>query len=252
MMKRNMNISIKAFVKGFGTAALVVVAALASGTEARASFITFDTVPGYGTPTDGMSIGSQYAASTGMTFSLEGGGTPVMAEAGGTRTAFQGYGGGADEMAPGQFVGSWFLTDDGIVDKIAPTLNISYSSANSHVGGEILDIDGTEAWQINAYDAANTLLGSLFISSSSSGTGDGIATPWAFNHLLDDISLVQIVYTGGYEHGIGVGYDNFWTQNPPDLNPGVSTPAPASLTMLATGLMALVIPAWRRKRRGSN
>jgi hypothetical protein len=246
-----MSMSIKAFKKGFGTAALVVVAALASGIEARASFITFDTVPGYGTPTDGMSIGSQYAASTGMTFSLDGGGTPVIAGEGGPRTAFQGYGAAPDQMAPGQLVGPWFLTDNGVVDMTAPTLDISYSSANSHVGGDILDIDGTEAWQINAYNAANSLIDSMLITSSSIGTGDGIATAWAFNHLLSDISLVQIVYAGGYEHGIGVGYDNFWTQNPPDLNPGVSTPAPASLTMLATGLMALVIPVWRRKRMGS-
>jgi hypothetical protein len=244
-----MNISIRAFKKGFGASALVAVAALVSSTDARASFITFDTVPGFGTPTDGMSIGSQYAALTGMTFSLEGGGTPLIAGEGEPRTAFQGYGGVADQMAPGQLVGPWFLTDDGIVGMTAPTLDISYSSANSHVGGDILDIDGTEAWQIQAYNSSNSLLDSILITSSSSGTGDGIATSWAFNHLLADISLVKIVYAGGYEHGIGVGYDNFWTQNPPDLTPGVSTPEPASLTMLVTGLVAVAFPVWRRKRR---
>ncbi|HTI50227.1 MAG TPA: PEP-CTERM sorting domain-containing protein [Planctomycetaceae bacterium] len=198
-----------------------------------------------------MSIGSQYAASTGMTFSLEGAGTPVIASEGGARTAFQGYGGAPDQLAPGQLGGPWFLTDDGVVAKTAPTLDISYSSAFSHVGGEILDIDGTESWQIEAYNSAHTLLDSILIASSSSGTGDGIATAWAFNHLLADISLVRIVYMGGFEHDVGVGYDNFWTGSLPDLTPGVTTPEPASLTLLGTGLLALVVPAWRRHRRRS-
>ncbi len=213
---------------------------------ARASLISFESVHGSGSPADGMSIGTQYASSTGMSFSLQGGGSPVLANAGGSRTAFQGYGGQPDLPAPGEAVGSWFLTDDGVVGPPPLPLIVSFASPVGMAGGQILDIDGTESWRIEAYDGADTLLDSVTLSSSTAHAGDGLATDWAFLRVTADIARIELIFTGAYDHDIGEAFDNFWTDT---VTPHVTnTPEPSTIVLLLTGVVAGGIPLWRRRR----
>lgn len=223
----------------------IVLTTCLAGT-ARASLISFESVPGSGSPVDGTSINTQYAASTGMSFSLLGGGSPVLAKVGGSRTAFQGYGGQPDQPAPGEAVGSWFLTDDGIVGPPPLPLIVSFTGPVAIAGGQILDIDGTESWRIEAYDSSNTLLDSLILSSSTPHAGDGLATDWSFLRLSADIAWIELIFTGLYDHDIGEAFDNFFTDAV--TTHVTQTPEPSTIVLLATGMVAVGIPLWRRRR----
>lgn len=75
--------------------------------NARADTVTFEAIPG-GMPVDGMTIDNQFQADFGVTFSLEGGGAPILAQVGGPLTAFQGFNGLPDTPAPGTNTGSFF------------------------------------------------------------------------------------------------------------------------------------------------
>lgn len=208
--------------------------------SAHASFIVdFETVPG-GSPSEGLAINTQYAASTGMSFSLLGGGSPILAEVGAPRTAFQGPGVGDDNMAPGQGTGSFFLTTASALTQTIPaTLAVSYAAPVAIAGGYILDLDGSEAWRVDAFDSANNLLDSISLTTASPNAGDGLATGWSFSRAVDDISSVQIVYTGGLQMAVGFAWDNFSTTH---------VPLPSSLALLLTGGLSLLAPAWRRRR----
>lgn len=231
--------SMQAFLKvcvGFG---LFATTACWSA-PAQASFIVdFETVPN-GVPTDGMTIDTQYAATQMMTFSLLGGGSPILAEIGAPRTAFQGIDGQPDIPADGQGVGSYFLTANGEVTFGAPkTLVVDYATPFGNVGGYILDIDGYEAWRIDAFDSSNNLLDSISLTTASPNAGDGLATGWSFFRPANDIAQIQLVYTGGLQWEIGFAWDNFSASH---------APLPSSLALLLTGGLGLLVPAWRRRR----
>ncbi len=174
------------------------------------AIIDFETVPGVGVPTEGTSISNQYQASDGVSFSLEGGGFPVIAEAGSPRTAFAGYpsGAGDDTPAPGQGVGTFFLTDDGVVEGIPQALIISYDSPVAAASGVIIDIDGDEAWDVEARNSSGVVIDTVSLSSGDPDTGDGIATPWSFSHPFADIDSLRIVYVGE-QNIVGLAFDNF-------------------------------------------
>ena len=75
--------------------------------------IDFETLP-TGVPFEGAQISNQYYADFGLTFELENGNFPVLAQVGNPTTAF-GSAFGNDTPAPGQNIGSFFLTDDGLL-----------------------------------------------------------------------------------------------------------------------------------------
>ena len=192
--------------------AAIIVALFVAATSLRAQTITFETLPDGSTPTDGMQISTQYQASFGVSFSLEGGGFPVIAKVGAPTTAFLGP---PDSTAPDQpasqhlaKVGSFFLTDDGRIDTVPKPLLISYTTPVRQASGMILDIDSPEQWRVEARDATNALLESVILTPDSYDAGDGGVTPWAFTRSTADISLIRISYIGSGSI-VGLGFDNF-------------------------------------------
>jgi hypothetical protein len=118
--------------------------------------IDFESVPGEVAPREGMEIRNQYLASQGISFELEGGGAPVLAEVGPPMTAFGGPGRRhADNPAPGQGVGRFFLTDDGTLNQVAKALIVRYASPTAAASGVLLDIDLTERFAIEAIRASS-------------------------------------------------------------------------------------------------
>ena len=85
--------------------------------------ITFESIPG-GTATDGMAVDTQFAETHGVSFALEGGGSPVLAKVGSPGTAFQGYESREDEPAPGQHTDRFSLQT---TELLADLLNLSSS-----------------------------------------------------------------------------------------------------------------------------
>jgi hypothetical protein len=214
------------------SAALLVFLVLAFAHTPAHALIDFENVPSIGVPSEGDPIGTQYEASEGVSFFLEGGGLPVIAKVGSPRTAFAGPPSnmGDDNPAPGTNVGSYFLTDDGVVGPIPPALIIAYSAPVSAASGVIVDIDGTEAWEIQARNASGAILETIRLSSGDAGTGDGRAKGWSFSRSAADIDSIRIVYVG-QQSIVGLALDNF------------SPTTPASARVTATGFTALLLMA---------
>lgn len=200
-------------------------------TGAVAQVISFETVPGVGTPTEGLLISDQYQATVGVTFSLLGGGSPRIAQVGDPPTAFYGPPSSTtfDTPAAGQNVGSFFLTDDGVVGGTS-TLVITYSSPSAAASGVILDIDGSEQFLIEARNAANEVLDSVTITAGDPNTGDGIATPWSFSLGSNVISFIHIETVTN----AGLAFDNF---NATSAGESGSVPIP---TLSEWGLLLLL------------
>lgn len=174
---------------------------------AFAQVIDFETVPVVGTPTEGLAISNQYQATAGVTFSLASGGSPVIAQVGCPATAFFGPPGstGCDNPDGDQGVGSFFLTDDGVIPGPQSTLIISYDNPSAAASGVILDIDGSEQFLIEARDSSDAVLDSVTLSAGDAATGDGIATPWSFDLGSNVISSIRIQSLTT----AGLAFDNF-------------------------------------------
>lgn len=190
---------------------LATLAFLASSQQARA-IVGFETIP-YGTLAEGMAISNQYTLSDGITFNLAGGTKPILAQVGAPGYAFTGYGGVDDTPAPGQNVGSFFLVDPTtpIQTGVPLDLLVTYSAPVQFASGGILDIDGTEGWLVQAFNASAVVIGSLSFSPSSLGAGDAIETMWSFSHASADIKAIRIHYNGTQVENIGYAWDNFST-----------------------------------------
>jgi len=207
---------------------IMLWASLINSANISAATIDFETIPG-GTPSDGLSISTQFLASEGVSFSLEGGGNPVLAQVGDPRTAFQGYNLLPDQPAPGTNAGQFFLTDDGVVGAPPLALLIDYSSPVSAASGIILDIDGTEEWTIEALDDSGGLLSSLILGPNN--TLDGSATVWSFNLGSSAIKRIRFEYTGD-QNVVGLAFDNF--------SPSSAVPIPPALWLFGSGLLGLI------------
>jgi hypothetical protein len=166
--------------------------------------IDFETFPDGTIPTDGQSISNQYESAFGVTFSLETGESPVIAKVGPPRTAFAGFG-GDDMPRPDINVGQSFLTDDGVVGAPPSPLIIDYSVPVQGASGVIIDIDFSEQWTVEAYDAADKILDSIVLTPA----GNGSASPWRFDFPTPVINRIRIRYTGGGGNNIGLAFDNF-------------------------------------------
>ena len=198
-------------------------------TPAHAVLIDFESIPG-GSPYEGLSISDQFLSTAGVSFSLEGGGFPVLAEVGDPRTAF----GPSDTPAEGQNIGSFFLTDTGSLSSdTPPAVIISYSTPTAIASGVLLDIDFNEGWTIEAYDSTGVLLDTITLNSGDPGTGNALAAPWIFEHPTNDISSIRLsgIRPGGA--GLfGLGFDNFET--------GV-IPEPCTGLLLGVGMSMLAL-----------
>jgi hypothetical protein len=183
-----------------------------AGSGTLGDTITFESVLGE-PPTDGMVIDTQFQQSHGVTFSLEGGGAPVLAKVGAPVTAFYGPPDKTpDTPAAGQGVGSFFLTDDGVVGGIPQPLIITYSDPVAAASAVILDIDAAvlfESWLIEARDENAHVIDVVALGPESINAGDGLATRWSFVHASPDIHSIRVVYTGTKTNGVGLAFDNF-------------------------------------------
>lgn len=234
------------------TVLLLIGIAARSTTLAHAGFVNFETLPGGGAPTEGMPINTQYLASQGMSFSLEGGPSPMIVERGAPRTGFLGYDDGInsplDQPAPGQGVGNFFINNNNLVEAVAPLpFVVSYALTAGLVSGVILDIDNdNESWRVEALSSGGLVLATLDLAwNDPSGVGNGIATPWSFTRAERDIAAVRLIYTGTLVHDVGYAFDNFASAN--------IVPEPSSVALLCTGLLTVVGRAWfRRSRAGTS
>ena len=87
---------------------------------------------------------------------------------------------------------------------------VHFSSAVDSASGVILDIDFTEAFTIQARGIMDSVLVDTTITAGSPGTGDGLATPWAFRRAQPDVYSIKFI--GTRASGLfGLGFDNFVT-----------------------------------------
>jgi len=219
---------------GFGFIVIVLVF-IARPAQALPT-IDFESVPGVGVPTEGLTINTQFLATHGVSFSLEGGGFPVIAKVGSPQTAFT----PDDTPLPGQGIGEFFLTDDGFVVGVPEPLIISYVAPTAFSSGIILDIGGAhtsypEIFTVEARDALDITLESITFTAGDPGTGDELATPWSFNHATADIHSIRIVAFRAGNRNVGWGFDNF--------NP---IPAPGAILL---GSIGVGLVGWLRRRR---
>lgn len=209
--------------------------------------VDFESLPS-GAPTEAINIGDQYQASAGMSFRLEGGGAPVLAQAGAPGLGFMGYGRVRDTAAPGQNVGAFFLVDDGLFGGMPAPLIISYATPSTDVGGAILDIDRGEAWTIEARDGNGTIIEALALDGASAAAGDALATPWFFSRAMADIASVRIAYSGPADLSVGFAFDNLTAS----VSGGPGTPRPIPLppaVWSGIGLLSLLgVVGWSQRR----
>ena len=208
-----------------------ILLSILSSFSSYGNTITFENIPGIGEPFEGMEISTQFLETAGVSFSLEGGGFPHIAKVGSPATAFGGWPNhkGPDTPAPGQDIGSFFLTDDGVLAGLtSPALIVTYSSPTAKASGVILDIDLGERFTIQPLDDTGSVLDTVTISAGDPGTGDGIATPWSID--LGDSEIYSIRFEGSRTTpgAFGLGFDNFTV-----------VPIPSSFLLLAFGLLGL-------------
>ena len=79
--------------------------------------------------------------------------------------------------------------------------------------------------------------------------GNGLASYWLFSRQANDIYSIRISYVGLTQKGIGLAFDNFWTDSIRPNTDVSSTPEPGSLALLGTGVVGMLIPAWRKRRQ---
>jgi len=222
----------------------IVVMTMFLARFANATTINFETVPSE-TPFEGLVIDTQFQATYGVTFSLEGGGSPVLAQVGAPATAFTYISSsGADQPAPGQNVGSFFLTDDGSPSTASPLLIVTYDTPVNAASGVVIDIDegtgGTiEAWDVQARDESGSIVDTISLSFGDPNTGDGIATTWSFDRSQDDIFSIRFAYVGT-KPSYGIAFDNFSPSSP-------AVPVPPAIWLFGSSLLGLIGIARRRK-----
>lgn len=180
--------------------------------------IDFESIPN-SIPTEGLTISGQFAGTWGVTFSLANGASPVLAKVGAPQTAFQGFQALPDQPAPGSNAGQYFLTDDGVVAGPPADLIVCYATPVHGASGILLDIDGNEAWTIEALDEHGTVVAELQLGPNNEV--DGSATPWSFSSASHQIWSIRFAYTGSQSGGVGLAFDNFSPSEPfcpADLN----------------------------------
>ncbi len=176
-------------------------------------FLDFEDIEGMDL-FEGAEMSDQFEASFGLTFSLEGGGFPVLAEVGGSPAAAFGSAWGNDTPAPqdAALVGSFFLTDDGQLSGLtSPPVVLDFATAIDSFAGCILDMDFGEVFKIEAFGEFGDLILEDSIMAGDPNTGDGRATCWGFNLGNCTGMVYQIKFSGYREQAgaFGLGLDNF-------------------------------------------
>ncbi|MEL7248584.1 MAG: gliding motility-associated C-terminal domain-containing protein [Bacteroidota bacterium] len=172
--------------------------------------IDFEEIPNQ-TPFEGMVISDQYFASHGITFTLENGQSPVLAQVGGAVTAFGSFWGN-DEPVPGSDIGEFFLTDDGNLfglDMI-PVI-VTFANPIDSFSTCVLDIDFDEFFILEARGQNGETILADTIFSGDPNTGDGVPSCWGFNFDGCEGSIYSVRFEGFRQQSgaFGLGMDNF-------------------------------------------
>lgn len=172
--------------------------------------VDFEDIPNE-TPVEGLVISDQYFASHGVSFSLENGQAPILAQVGGAATAF-GSAFGNDAPVPGSGIGEFFLTDDGNLSGLSmiPVI-ITFANPIDSFSTCVLDIDFDEYFILEARDENGMKVLSDTIYSGDPGTGDGVSTCWGFNFDGCEGTIYSVRFEGFRDvaGAFGLGMDNF-------------------------------------------
>lgn len=196
--------------KSFHITVILCFACIGLQAQGECFSLDFETVP-ESNPSEGLEIGNQYLSSNGVIFELEDGQLPRMAQVGLPVTAFN-TGLGNEVVNESQTIGSFFLTDDGVLesDYMSPII-LTFSSPLDSISGLVLDVDAGERFVIEAMDDFGTVIEQTIIAAGDPGTGDGRVTRWGFNTMKLLIHSLKISGTGGEPGDFGFGLDNFVT-----------------------------------------
>ncbi len=194
-------------------------------------------------PFEGLRIDNQFFNEFGVSFSLDNGQSPVLAQIGPPATAFFSFfGQGDDTPAPGSNIGEFFLTDDGVLSGLeSPPLRITSQRGLRSVEGVVLDLDLGEVFTITAYDVQDELIFSDQIRAGDPNTGDGLATPWKVES-KDCRGIYSLVIDGErrVDGSFGLGIDNFrFVVNESSFSPDVSLDISGSGCDLSLGFVEI-------------
>jgi len=175
--------------------------------------IDFETFPNE-TPASGLVLSDQYKDAFGLSFRLEGGGFPVLAQVGGNSAEAFGSAWGNDTPAPGVDIGQFFLTDDGQLSGLtSPAIILDFEIPIDSFAGCILDMDFEEFFIIQALDEFGQVILEERIDAGDPDTGDGALTCWGFNLPGCEGSIYSIKYAGfrpaSSPGAFGLGMDFF-------------------------------------------
>ncbi|MDA8693183.1 T9SS type A sorting domain-containing protein [Saprospiraceae bacterium] len=175
--------------------------------------LDFETFPNE-TPVSGLVLSDQFEDAFGLTFRLEGGGFPVLAEVGGDPAEAFGSAFGNDTPAPGNDIGQFFLTDDGQLSGLtSPPIILDFEFPIDSFAGCILDMDFQEFFIIQALDEVGNIILEERFDAGDPNTGDGVLTCWGFNLPGCEGSIYSIRYAGfrpaSSPGAFGLGMDFF-------------------------------------------
>ena len=193
----------------YWTTSCLILVSTVLYSQTNCQLIDFESLP-VGTISDSIAINNQYLSTYGISFQLEDGTYPHIAQVGPPTTAF-GSVAGQDMLINDDYnIGSYFITDDTILAGLSsPPLIISFASPTDSISGLILDVDLGEVFTIEARDQFDSILIQKVIIDGDFNTGDGRATPWGLSTSQKDIYSVRIVPTRQVSGSFGFGFDNF-------------------------------------------
>lgn len=171
--------------------------------------INFEDIPNE-TEIEGLKINTQFFDDYGITFSLENGESPTLAEVGSPATAFLSSLGDDTPIGTSD-VGQFFITDDGSLSGLASSaLIINFTDPITYAIGQILDVDFTESFTIEAFGINDELLFIETLEDGDPGTGDGLATEWSIGtDYCFEIYKLRLEGTRTQAGEFGLGIDNF-------------------------------------------
>ncbi len=207
-------------------------------------FIDFEELPNGETPTDNMILSDQFFADYGLTFNLSDGTLPHLAKTGSPVTAFgSSYFPYDDAPAPGEDVGSFFITDDGHLQGLeSPDLIVNFTIPLDSFAAVVLDIDFGEVFTIESRDVFGEVIHTITIHDGDPNTGDGVATPFGFNSTVCEPPIYSIRFHGTREMAgaFGLGMDNFsFCTRDPDIRTLINIEATTPTCNTPTGTVTL-------------